>query len=417
MFPLVPDLISDELNLIVALLIGIAFGFILEQAGFSSSRRLAGLFYGYDFTVLRVFFTAGITAMSGVLILDYFGILDTDFIYINPTYLGSAIVGGLIMGLGFVIGGYCPGTSVCAAAIGKIDAMVFVLGGFLGVFLFAEGYPLYSDFYNGSFLGNIRIFDSIGVSQGVFGLLLIAMAVGAFIVTTKIEQKVNPNAESKIFPHKEHRIAGGAILALGLVLVFLPDYKSRLTAEVSNIEYIKSHPVKEMTADELAFRIIDKDTRLQIIDIRSAEEYKKIFLPGSINIEMKQILQKEFSKILGQPHKKKVFVGNNEMEAREAALLAQRLGYDNISVLCGNMENFVNTIIYLKPENEKQSCEFNAMFAGTAPQQVTQKDMRQVKDTERFRSKASVTLTTLIKEAQNSATKPVKIVKKVAGGC
>ena len=126
MGPLVPDIIGNELNLVVALLIGIAFGFILEQAGFSTSRKLVGLFYGYDFTVLRVFFTAGITAMIGVIAFGHFGILDLNLIYINPTYIWSAITGGLIMGLGFVIGGFCPGTSVCAAATGKIDAMIFI---------------------------------------------------------------------------------------------------------------------------------------------------------------------------------------------------------------------------------------------------------------------------------------------------
>ena len=56
MGPLVPDIIGNELNLVAALFIGIAFGFILEQAGFSTSKKLVGLFYGYDFTVLRVFF-------------------------------------------------------------------------------------------------------------------------------------------------------------------------------------------------------------------------------------------------------------------------------------------------------------------------------------------------------------------------
>jgi len=105
MGPFVPELISDQLNLIVALFIGVAFGFVLEQAGFSSSRRLAGVFYGYDFTVLRVFFTAAITAMSGTLLLAYFGYLDLQSIYVNPTWLMPAIVGGIIMGFGFIIGG------------------------------------------------------------------------------------------------------------------------------------------------------------------------------------------------------------------------------------------------------------------------------------------------------------------------
>ena len=48
MGPFVPDLISDQLNLVVALVLGIGFGVALEQAGFSSSRRLAGVFPGRD---------------------------------------------------------------------------------------------------------------------------------------------------------------------------------------------------------------------------------------------------------------------------------------------------------------------------------------------------------------------------------
>ena len=110
MGPFVLDLIYDQLNLVVALLLGIGFGFVLKQAGFSSSRRLAGVFYGYDFTVLRVFFTAAVTAMSGVLLLGYFGLLDTEAIYVNPTWLVPAIVAGQlwVSGLSFA---YCPGTS------------------------------------------------------------------------------------------------------------------------------------------------------------------------------------------------------------------------------------------------------------------------------------------------------------------
>ena len=90
MAPLATTLISNELNLIFALFAGIAFGFLLEQSGLSSSKKLAGLFYGYDFTVLRFFFTAGITAMVGVLLLTQLGLLDAGKIHINPTFLWSA---------------------------------------------------------------------------------------------------------------------------------------------------------------------------------------------------------------------------------------------------------------------------------------------------------------------------------------
>ena len=120
MGPLLQNLgASTEINFLVAFLLGLGFGFILEQAGFSSSRRLAGMFYGYDTTVLKVFFTAAIVAMIGLVFMQFFGWIDFDELFVNPTYLWSEIVGGVIMGTGFAIGGFCPGTSVAAIAIGK----------------------------------------------------------------------------------------------------------------------------------------------------------------------------------------------------------------------------------------------------------------------------------------------------------
>ena len=81
------------------------------------------------------------------------------------------------------------------------------------------------------------------------------------------------------------------------------------------------------------------------------------------------------------------------------------------------MTTFVNTAIYLKPESEIQACKYRVMFTSSLPQNIKKVDVRQAKDTERFRTKASSTLTLMIKEAKNSAVKPTKLVKKVAGGC
>ena len=176
--------------MVLAFLIGIAFGFVLEQAGFSSSRKLAGVFYGYDFVVLRVFFTAAVTAMIGLLFFNYFDWIDLDLVFVNPTYLYPAIIGGLVMGLGFIIGGFCPGTSVCGLAIGKIDAMVFFGGLFIGIFFYGEAFSLFKELYYATPLGNIKVYDSLGIPQGVFALLMIIMALVAFYVTSLIEKKV-----------------------------------------------------------------------------------------------------------------------------------------------------------------------------------------------------------------------------------
>ena len=191
MGPLIPnEFISFEWSSIIAIVIGICFGFILEASGFSSSRKLAGVFYGYDFAVLKVFFTAAITSLIGLFYMDYLGYVDMSRLYVHPTYLWGAIIGGVIMGVGFVAGGFCPGTSLSAVAIGKIDAIVNVLGIMVGIFIFSELFPLFEPLYNGYFLGNITLVDSLGVNPYWFVFILTVVAVLLFAASDMIRKRV-----------------------------------------------------------------------------------------------------------------------------------------------------------------------------------------------------------------------------------
>jgi uncharacterized membrane protein YedE/YeeE/rhodanese-related sulfurtransferase len=398
MGPFVPEPISDQLNLVVALLLGVGFGFVLEQAGFSSSRRLAGLFYGYDFTVLRVFFTAALTAMSGVLLLGYFGWLDTDAIFVNPTWLVPTIVGGLIMGLGFVLGGYCPGTSVCAAAIGKVDAMFFVGGGLLGIFAFGEFYPLTKHFYDSTLLGPIKVFDSLGISQGLFAFLLIAVAVAAFTITSIIEKRVNPAAAPSLaFTRWKHVAAGAGVIVLGGILLVLPDRKAHLIERVSFPEYQATHAAVIMDVDELAFRIIDREPRMQIVDIRAPEAFATLALPGSRNVVVREFFGREFTPLFSQRHVKKVIVGDDEGKERAAYWLLQDLGYENLAVLRGGIGSFSTTI--LQPSS----------FIPTGT--------RWDPAVKQFRETARAGILGMIEQSKKSGEKVVKKEKKIQGGC
>ncbi len=191
----VNEIISPDTNLFLAFLIGIGFGFVLESSGFSSSRKLAGMFYGYDTTVLKVFFTAAITALIGMLFFSLFGWVDLSLIYINPTYLHSAVVGGVIMGAGFIMGGFCPGTAFCAISIGKLDALAFIGGLFLGIVAFTEGYPLFEELYKAEFMGTPTINEFFGLTRGIFSFVLIAAAFAMFWVGEWAEKK---------FPREEY---------------------------------------------------------------------------------------------------------------------------------------------------------------------------------------------------------------------
>ena len=179
----------EWLSLLIAFLIGIGFGFALERAGFSSSRKLAGMFYGYDATVIKVFFTAAIVALVGSQLMSYLGLLDLSKVYVNEFYTGASIIGGIIMGAGFVMGGFCPGTGLSAVSIGKIDAMFFLGGGFLGAFIFAESWPLINGLANSGNKGPIRINEIMGINPAIFTLLLIVVAVGMFWLSELAEKR------------------------------------------------------------------------------------------------------------------------------------------------------------------------------------------------------------------------------------
>ncbi len=178
-----------EISFVIAFIIGLLFGFVLERAGFSSSRKLAGQFYLRDNTVLKVMFTAIVVAMVGMLYLNWAEIFDITRLYLNPTYLWPQFVGGIIMGAGFVIGGYCPGTSLVASAIGKIDAMFYVLGSLLGMLIFGEVYPLFQEFTVSGAMGQVTLSDWLHLRPGLIAFFIILFALGMFWGADLLEKK------------------------------------------------------------------------------------------------------------------------------------------------------------------------------------------------------------------------------------
>lgn len=399
MGPLVPIIISNEFDLIIALILGVGFGFILEQAGFSNSKKLVGLFYGYNFVVLKVFFTAGITAMIGVLAFAHFGLLDMSLVYINPTFLNSAIIGGLIMGAGFIIGGFCPGTSLCASAIGKLDGIFFVLGSFVGVYFFMEFYPLLSDMYVAGDWGDITVPELMGISQIGFAFMLSATAIGIFVFVTWVESRVNQTTFS--LPRKRVlRMSLIAMIPLVVIAVtgFMPNRSERIEAQINDPSNLQAALAKSIDGDKLAFEIVNNYYKWNVIDVRSPEAYKGWHLPLAINIPLDSMMNREWEPLLKQNHKKNIFYADDIMEAQRAFTTSQVLGQADAYIL-------VNT-----------ATEFRAMFFDAQkPPLDAGKNLMNLYN---FRIKSATEMNELARALERFHSKPKIIkIKKVKGGC
>lgn len=175
------QLTGSFMSNLLAFMVAFGFGFVLERSGFGDARRLAAQFYFHEQRVFKVMFTAVITAMILLFWSSALGLLDFEKLYVNPTHLWPALVGGLVLGAGFIIGGYCPGTSLVSAATGKIDGMFFVGGVSFGVVVFAETYDWVRAFFESAGdMGRLQLPGLLGVDTGVVVFVAVAGAIGLF---------------------------------------------------------------------------------------------------------------------------------------------------------------------------------------------------------------------------------------------
>ena len=182
--------LDSTLAFALAAVIGVFFGFFLEQAGFGSSRKLAGIFYLRDMTVLKVMCTALVTAMLGLAYLEAFGWVKEEGIHLLPTVYGARLVGGLVFGVGFVLGGWCPGTAAAGLASGKLDALVFLAGALAGSILFNETYGAVAPLMSTGDRGVRFVYDSLGVPKAIFVFAFTTVAVLSFWLAEYLERRV-----------------------------------------------------------------------------------------------------------------------------------------------------------------------------------------------------------------------------------
>ena len=213
--------ISEALNLWLAVPIGFVFGFALFHAGFTDSRRIAWAFYFKDVGVPVVMFSAIVTGMLGLWGLSLVGFIDISKVYLLPTFLLPMAIGGLLFGIGMVIGGYCPGTAVASLATGKIDALVFIVGFLLGSLIFGDLFPVWGDFYNSDYLGVLRLDQALDIQLGTAVLAIVVIAVAGSLMMRAVQRYFWPVSGEGAQRRSIVKLQGTLVaIALVIALVF-----------------------------------------------------------------------------------------------------------------------------------------------------------------------------------------------------
>jgi rhodanese-related sulfurtransferase/uncharacterized membrane protein YedE/YeeE len=352
--------------------IGFAFGFTLEMSGFGNSRKLAAQFYFTDLTVLKVMFTAIAVAMTLTFGAVGLGILDFSQVWVNLTYIPSGVLGGLIMGVGFIVGGFCPTTSLASASTGKIDGMFFVGGGLVGALLFAETEQYFTNWMNNAgYYGRLTLMDVFHLPSGVIVLLVVLMALFMFWGAEQLERIFGKKDLTREPKQRIYAAGGLFLLALTVALIGTPstDAKysqatiTRTVQETQTDGQVKDVQVKYSAEEALAKRLVqitpaelfktryDQKVILTMLDVRPEADYNLFHVLGAQNFPLAD-LKAHIPTLLASaaPNAIYVVMSNDETLATQAWKTLTAESIPNVYILEGGINNWITAFGATDPE-------------------------------------------------------------------
>lgn len=187
------------MEILLAILLGGFFGFALDRIGANNPNNIINMLRLTDLRLMRIIL--GAIGISSIVMFSalWIGIMDVGNLSIKEAYTG-VFVGGILLGVGFAISGYCPGTGLTAFAVGRKDALFFVLGGFLGAGLYMlsfeglkEGYSFLFDKISGGkvSLGHIEGSGYEAVFSGLNGHVIgIVLGLVFILLAWKLPKKL-----------------------------------------------------------------------------------------------------------------------------------------------------------------------------------------------------------------------------------
>ena len=376
-FPLpLTDMFGHWGSYVVYLLVGIAFGVCLEVAGFGNSKKLAAQFYFKDMTVFKVMFTAIVVAASLIFLASGLGLLDYNLIWVPPTYLWPGIVGGLIMGVGFIVGGFCPGTSLVAMATGKIDGIFFVFGVLFGIFMFGETVSNFAVFFESSYMGRFTLPELFNTSYGVVTLAIVVGALLLFWAAEKVEAAVNGEPAPPMPRWKMPAAAALTAVAVIALVVGQPQNQDRWAVIADEKQAQLDRREVQIESAELLSLIHDSRIKVVTIDVRDESSFNRFHIQSARHLPIEDLVEE--AKVLQFEPANTVFVvmSNDETAATEAWKTLKAESIQNLYILSGGVNGWLDTYAsdsfqkssrILEPKDEQLAYIFQAATGSRHP--------------------------------------------------
>ncbi len=360
---------------VVYVLIGVGFGASLEMAGFGYSTKLTAQFYLRDMTVFKVMFTAVLVAMVLVHGAVALGLLDYDRIWIPPTYLIPGTLGGLLVGIGFIIGGFCPGTSVSSLATLKKDAIFFLVGILGGIVIFGETYSNFAHFFNSSYMGRYTLSDLFGLPVGVTVFIVTVMGILALWGAEKLEaiMRRKDGLETNGAGKWVSIGAGGlAIAGLAIMLIGQPSIADRWQRVAPEKQAVLDNREVQIHPAEMRDVYFNSLVNLVMLDVRDEADYNLFHVNGAQHVPLDELEAKAAELKTAPPGTVTVLISNDETAATEGWKILQAKGVANAYILEGGLNNFMEICSespFEKVEgvDEELRYELNAALGGKHP--------------------------------------------------
>jgi rhodanese-related sulfurtransferase len=246
------------------------------------------------------------------------------------------------MGFGFIVGGFCPGTSLVAAATAKMDGVLFVLGVFFGIFVFGETVENFETFFYSSYMGRFTLMDWLNVDTGWVVLGVVLMALFMFWGAEKLEGIFGGVDQTKA---PKMRIAGAGLLvalAVGAVLIGQPTTADKWAMLSSEKEPLLKERVYQIHPGELLDLMHNDQIILHMLDVRSESDYNLFHLKGAEHAPLDMLADMMPNFLLEPSNAVFVLMGNDETLATEAWKMLEAENVINVYILEGGINYWLD---------------------------------------------------------------------------